>query len=249
MIFRQVVNDKVLEVRSAGRTRRLYVDGVLHTQHNPAMPLTGDVWDPIALSSLLRAPEGTRRVLLLGVGGGAAIHLLRRFVEPSLIVGVELDGLRIDLARRFFGLPRRASNLRLHQADAIEWLRNYSGPPFDMIIDDLFGQEEGQPVRAIELERPWLGTLLHALAPDGLLTVNLPDRETSTRAMQLLRRPLRRRFEAAFRFSSPHAENAITTFGPATSSRRALRRRLATHPSMATQRAKALARFRIYRIW
>ncbi|MBW2732016.1 MAG: hypothetical protein JRH20_06450 [Deltaproteobacteria bacterium] len=248
VIFQRMVRGEHVEVRSAGRTRRLYVDGVLHTQHNPAMPLTGDIWDPLGLSALLLPPEKTRRVLLLGVGGGAAIHLLRRFIQPSLLVGVELDELRIELARRYFGL-QEVAGVQLRSAEAAHWLENYDGPDFDLIIDDLFGQKDGDPMRAIDLDQPWLNALLRPLTRHGILTINLPDRESMTHALQKVGPALRRRFSGAFRFSSPQSENAIVAFGPAAMDRQALRRRLADHPSMASQRAKNLVRFRIYALW
>ena len=33
------------QVRTAGKTLRLYTDGVLHSQYNPVKRLTGSVWD------------------------------------------------------------------------------------------------------------------------------------------------------------------------------------------------------------
>ncbi len=129
------------QVRTAGRTHRLYTNGVFHSQYNPANPVTGHVWDLLMVPAFFRAIGSVRRVLVLGVGGGAVIGLLRRFVVPDAIVGVELNPLHLFVARRFFGVGQQAA--RLVQADAVRWARDYPGPPFDMIVDDLFGEQNG----------------------------------------------------------------------------------------------------------
>jgi len=62
------------QVRQAGRTRRLYTDNIFHTQYRPDRVLGGGYWDLLALPGLM-APEGSiKRVLLLGVGGGADVN-------------------------------------------------------------------------------------------------------------------------------------------------------------------------------
>ena len=89
------------QVRTAGRTRRLYTNGVFHSQYNPANPVTGHVWDLLMIPAFFHAPDSVQRVLVLGVGGGAVIGLLRRFVSPAAVVGFELSPLHVFVARRF----------------------------------------------------------------------------------------------------------------------------------------------------
>ncbi len=152
VLWEKRVNGVSYEVRTAGRTRRLYSDGVFHSQYNPARPVTGHVWDLLMIPAFFHAPGSVRRVLVLGVGGGAVIALLQRFVAPRAMVGVELNPLHLFVARRFFGITQRS--VHLVRADARTWIRDYDGPPFDMIIDDLFGEQNGEPVRAVEMQVP-----------------------------------------------------------------------------------------------
>jgi hydrogenase-4 component F len=98
VLHRQELGDgRILEVRSAQATRRLYVDGVLHTSYSPARPLTGAVWDPLALAGFLVlgslglafALLGTVLVFASGQGslgeGMAALHWTRFMqVAPAL---------------------------------------------------------------------------------------------------------------------------------------------------------------------
>ncbi|HHH44614.1 MAG TPA: class I SAM-dependent methyltransferase, partial [Gammaproteobacteria bacterium] len=79
------------QVRRAGRTLRLYTNGVFHSQYNPARPVTGSVWDLLLVPAFFYPPAELQRILVLGVGGGAVIQNLRRFVQPQQIVGVELN--------------------------------------------------------------------------------------------------------------------------------------------------------------
>jgi hypothetical protein len=50
------------EVRTAGRTRRLYTDGVFHSQHHPERLFDGDVWDLLMMPALFHEPGHFKRV-------------------------------------------------------------------------------------------------------------------------------------------------------------------------------------------
>ena len=92
------------EVRIAGNSRRLYTDGVFHSQYNPNTPVTGSVWDLLMLPAFFYPPNTIKRILVLGVGGGTIIQLLKRFVNPETITGVELNPVHLYVAKRFFKL-------------------------------------------------------------------------------------------------------------------------------------------------
>ena len=136
VLWKEKSGESILEVRSAGATRRLYCDGVLHTQYNPKHVLTGDVWDPMGLAPAAAPEGGIQSALILGLGGGAVVHQLREFFNVPRITAVELDAKRIMLGRKYFGLDMPGVDLK--HADAIEFVNKYKGPPFDLVIDDLF---------------------------------------------------------------------------------------------------------------
>ncbi|HET8705303.1 MAG TPA: hypothetical protein VFM46_03285, partial [Pseudomonadales bacterium] len=104
ILFSTQQNGHTYEVRSAGKTRRLYTDGVFHSQYHPQHVMTGSVWDLLFLPSQFYAPGELKRVLVLGVGGGAAIHMLNHFAAPKQIVGVELSKIHLKLAKDYFDL-------------------------------------------------------------------------------------------------------------------------------------------------
>ena len=43
ILWQKIIKNTQYEVRSAGQTRRLYTDGVFHSQFNPQRAITGGV--------------------------------------------------------------------------------------------------------------------------------------------------------------------------------------------------------------
>lgn len=54
VIWQRRHNQQHYEVRTAGRSVRLYTNGVFHSQYNPAHIMSGGVWDLLCLPLLLR---------------------------------------------------------------------------------------------------------------------------------------------------------------------------------------------------
>lgn len=233
------------EVRTAGRTRRLYTDGVFHSQFNPVRPVGGSVWDLLMLPAFFLPAGKVRRVLVLGVGGGAVIRLLQHFIQPESIVGVELNPVHLTVARRFFGVG--GAGVELHRADALAWMKEYRGEPFDLIVEDLFGESGGEPVRAVSADAEWFRALLRHLAPAGVLVMNFAD-ELELAEAWYANASVRRRFKAAFRLSTPQNENAVGAFLRRPSDGPALRRRLAGVPGLDPERSSTRLRYRIRRL-
>lgn len=230
------------EVRSAGRTRRLYTNGVLHTQYNPAHALTGSVWDLLLLPALLQPQRSFERVLVLGVGGGAVINLLRRHLHFDALVGVELDGLHLQLARRYFEL--KGPGIELVQADARDWLPDYDGEAFDLIIDDLFTEVDGEPARAVTATPAWLRLLDSHLTRRGLLVMNFPGGRDLRQCGFAAAPRLRARYRSAFEFTHPRLENHIGVWLKFSADSRDLRRTLKDMPELDPARSRLEYRMR-----
>lgn len=230
------------EVRSAGRTRRLYTNGVLHTQYNPRQALTGSVWDLLLLPALLQPQRRFERVLVLGVGGGAVINLLRRHARFAAVTGVELDGLHLQLARRFFDLD--TEGVELVQADARDWLLRYEGESFDLIIDDLFMEVDREPARAVSATPAWLRLLDSHLTRRGLLVMNFPGRRDLRQCGFTAAPRLRARYRSAFEFTHPRLENAVGAWLKFSASSCDLRRTLKTLPELDPARSRLDYRIR-----
>jgi spermidine synthase len=246
ILWQKRSNGALYEVRSAGRTRRLYTDGIFHSQFNPANPVTGSVWDLLLLPAFFHRPEALRRVLVLGVGGGAVVRQLLHFIRPETVVGVELEPLHLQVARRFFGLRRKG--VALHCADARAWVHSYGGPPFDLVIEDLFGGLNGEPVRAIAADTAWFDALGRLLALDGTLVMNFPTAGALRECAYCADKAVRRRWRSAFRLTNSKDENAVGAFLRTPAQSRTLRTRLSTIPTLDPRRKSSRLDYRIRRL-
>lgn len=226
IIWQKRQNGTRYEIRKAGNSTRLYTDGVFHSQYNPDHPITRSVWDLLMLPAFFYDSGSIKRVLVLGVGGGSVLQLLHKFVHPTDMVGIELNPVHIQIAKRFFGINKKISTL--HSADAIRWMENYQGPPFDMIIDDLFAEVNGEGIRPVALNARWLSLLNRHLTKQGLIVANTIDTKTLKQCAYFNNQSINRSFKSAFRMSIPQLENVIAVFLKQPSSSKQLRRNIAS---------------------
>jgi spermidine synthase len=234
------------QVRCAGNSVRLYTDGVFHSQYNPKNPITGSVWDLLFIPAFFHDNGRIKRVLVLGVGGGAVIRQILHFLRPEHIVGVELSAVHLMLAKRYFGL--RDKKVALIKADASQWLATYKGPKFDFIVDDIFTEHDGAPVKAVPADANWFKLLLKHLSDDGVLVSNfISDKEMQTCAY-FEHTAIRRRFASAFRLTTPITENAVAVFLRKSAGSAQLRLNLKNHPILQRALKTKKLRYTIRRI-
>ncbi|VAW61967.1 hypothetical protein MNBD_GAMMA09-890 [hydrothermal vent metagenome] len=234
------------EVRSAGNSLRLYTDGVFHSQYNASQLLTGHVWDLLMLPAFFYSPNTIKRVLVLGVGGGAVLHMLRKFVAPDLIVGVELNPQHIYIGRRFFNLKH--SGIQLIEADAIEWLKRYKGDKFDMIVDDLFAEKEGEPVSVVKANRRWFSCMLKQLNKEGVIVRNFINRDELLSSAGLKNPYIAEKFSSVFRLNSCFNENFVAAYVKKRVSSGELRKNLIDTPGLNPTLKTSRLRYSIRRL-
>lgn len=228
VIWSKKVNGKKYEVRSAGSARRLYTNGVCHSEFNPNTLLSGSIWDLLIIPAFFYEAASIKRVLMLGVGGGAGIRQIHELLKPQRIEGVELDPLHLDIARRFFDVDK--SKVVLHRAEAGDWLRNYNGPAFDMIIDDLFTDVDSEPERALDADSQWFTLLLEHLDAGGQLVLNFGCFDELKTSGCFTQKRTRQKFSSVFSISGPQLENKVGVFLRRRSSSKVLRKNLLAHP-------------------
>jgi len=234
------------EVRSAGRSLRLYSNGVFHTQYNPTQPLTGHVWDLLMLPAFFHSTQNIKRILVLGVGGGAVIHLFRHFLPHAQIVGIELDKQHIRIARRFFRLKH--PQIKLHQADAITWIKTYKGEKFDLIIDDLFMEKDGEPVPVVKPNVTWFSVLLKHLNKNGILVKNYIDRDSLKTSAGIAHQKTQAKFPSIFQLTSHYNENFVVAFSKQAASSQQLRQNLRQTKGLNPDLKSCRLRYRIRRL-
>lgn len=247
VIWKKLHNQILYEVRGAGNTRRLYTDGVLHSQYNPQRCETGSIWDLLLLPSLFyqlpNAPLNIQRVLCLGVGGGSVIHLLKKYLPGVDITAVEINPNHIDIGRRFFDLNQ--PGISLICADAVEWVKSYDGPTFDLIIDDLYFEQNGEPQRATPPNKAWCGHLLKRLTPHGCLTMNFVALDEIKQANQTLTQHGSTRFPSRFSFSRLGYDNRVGGFIGFQCDSKQLRYLLRQYPNLNPEKKTSRLKYRL----
>jgi len=216
LVWEKRVGNSHYEVRSHGASVRLYSNGVFHSQWNPNDPLKGSLWELLFLPAFFLPRHQLRRVLILGVGGGALIRLIQRYLNPEEIVGVDIDRHHLTVARRFFGVR----SARLVCADARDFVATQVAllggserdfEPFDLVVDDLFGHCDGVAERAIEADPAWCESLLKLVSPHGLVISNFGSRRELL-ASGWRSEPLRSQLAGAWRGELPEYENCVGVF-------------------------------------
>lgn len=231
VIWQKKLNGHHYEVRTAGRSRRLYKNGVCHSQYNPAAILSGSIWDLLILPAFYEQHSAFRRVLVLGVGGGAVIRQLNALAPPANIIGIEKDPVHLDIARRFFELDEE--NVELIEADAVAWLGTCRQMKFDLIIEDIFAESGGRPVRAISADVDWYQALFNRLSTRGRLVMNFAN-VREFRASALYREPaLRNHFASIYQLTTPTLDNHVVAMHKLPVTQGDLHKNIMEHPELA----------------
>jgi len=210
VIWQQTIEGNHYEVRTAGASIRLYRNSVNHSQWNPNRPLAGCIWDLITLPTLHRPAGNLKDVLILGFGAGAVGRQIQELIQPKRIVGLEIDPIHLSIADGFFECTE---GYELIAADAVEWVHEGAGEGrYDVIVEDLYAEEEGIPVRCVPMDTEWCEALCRLLKPGGMLIFNMiePDKVAH---LPLFKAPqLSQKYSEVLRYQIDGYENRIIAF-------------------------------------
>ncbi|HEU5194495.1 MAG TPA: class I SAM-dependent methyltransferase [Methylomirabilota bacterium] len=184
----------VFEVESAmsGRVRvvdyraerRLMVGGDILSVY----PLDGNwarVQEEYWWRALTLAPPSST-ALLIGLGGGTQVHLLRQLSRPQLITVIERDPVIVRVACRWFGLDGIGGlEFLCGDAERVVPALSAAGRTFDFVMEDAAYAEP--PERAVPLAR----AVVPLVAPHGRLVINRHRRGDAHRLVGAMRRRFR----------------------------------------------------------
>jgi spermidine synthase len=125
-------------------------------------------------ASYLYQPE-PRRVLVVGLGGGAMVRFLTHHAPDVRIDAVEIDPAVVRLADQYFGV-RSAGSVRIVTGDGVAFIESTS-ERYDLIFMDAFlrpssdTDDTGVPTRMKTVA--FLGRVKQALAPGGVVAFNM----------------------------------------------------------------------------
>ncbi len=174
--------DRQAAIETGPEGLRLVVDGAVQSVQ------VGDGTPPGYWPALV--PERRpRSALILGLGGGTAVHLLRRRWGDVAITGVDDDVDVLRLARSQFGLD--AVPLTIVEADARAYARGCRRQ-FDLVIVDLY---RGETAADFLASRSFVREVRQLVTPGGTAVWNLHRDRRSARLRRLATRgtlPVRR---------------------------------------------------------
>jgi spermidine synthase len=191
------------------------VAGATHAWHHKRRFLTGLAWDMIAAAPLLAA-KPPKTVLMLGLAGGTAYRTLRHLLPDCRLTAIDIDAEIIALARKHMNLD--SLGLEIITADAYAWLAK-NRRTFDAVIDDIYLAGKTDVFRPQAWDGNFLQHLQRAVAPGGVLAVNLVTGAGHRGMQSLTRRILRENFPVVRSITSPEAMNEVLVAGKTVATR------------------------------
>lgn len=116
----------------------------------------------------LKKINKANHVLILGLGGGTVVQLIKERFPEAKITGIEIDKEIIKIGKKYFGL-KESNYLEIINEDAIKWAKQSKGNKFDLILVDLYVGGEF-PQKAMSDE--FLKKLKKLLSKDGIVLFN-----------------------------------------------------------------------------
>ena len=113
-------------------------------------------------------PQDIKRVLVLGLGGGAVPLYLARFLPDATVDSVEVDPGVIEAAKKYFGL-RETERFHLIEGDGRLYLNRHS-EKYDIIVLDAFS---GSYIPFHMMTKEFYQLVREHLAPHGVVAINI----------------------------------------------------------------------------
>jgi spermidine synthase len=130
-------------------------------------PFDTDFEYPAYLHTPLALKPDAARTLIIGLGGGSVVKRMWRDYPEMRVDVVELDPEIVEIAHRFFGLPRD-ERIRVFVDDGRAFLETCS-ETYDVVIVDAF--DEDRVPRPLTTEE-FLRLARDRLSPDGVVAYN-----------------------------------------------------------------------------
>jgi spermidine synthase len=111
----------------------------------------------------------SRRMLVLGLGGGSLPMFLHKNYPEAIIDVAEIDPDVVAVAKRFFDV-REDARLRIHLGDARSFVEASEPGTYDLILVDAFGANSA-PAHLTTQE--FMRALRRAVSPQGVVVGNL----------------------------------------------------------------------------
>lgn len=123
------INGRVVVVKSVGLGTYIQVEGL--TQSGSVVY---DVWNTTLKKVKRQKPEVTD-CLILGLGGGSAAKLVRKYWSNSKITGVDIDPVFVEFGKKYMGLDD--TKVDIHLQDATKYIKKDTNK-YNLILVDMY---------------------------------------------------------------------------------------------------------------
>ncbi|RYD21861.1 MAG: methyltransferase domain-containing protein [Verrucomicrobiaceae bacterium] len=199
-----------LEIWKSEVATEFRVAGAIHASYHRKRFLTGLAWDLIAAGALLRKEGPPKSILMLGLAGGTAYRVLRHLLPDCKLTAVDIDAEIISLAREHMELD--ALDIEIHTADAYPWLAK-NKRKFDVVFDDIYLAGKTDVFRPQAWNPELMEHLRRAIAPGGLLAVNLVTGPGHRTMQSMTRKILKESFPRVRSLTTPESMNEVLVAG------------------------------------
>jgi spermidine synthase len=160
---KSVINGKIRVVKSLGCGTYIQVDNL--TQSGGVVY---EVWRS-TLHKIKNKKSKIKNCLILGLGGGSAAKLVRKYWPEAKITGVEIDPVMIDLGKKYLGLADLNIDLKIQDAFEFCLKGNTQKTKYDLILVDIYvGYDVPEKFESDKFLKP----VLRLLSSDGLIVFN-----------------------------------------------------------------------------
>ena len=168
VLFRADTQYHRVTVTESDNVRHLRFDATNQSAIDIADGYRSTIDYPNYFDLALALKPDAKRVLVLGMGGGAVTKRWWRDYPDMTIDSVEIDPVVVDVAKRYFGLPEDP-RLGVFTADARRYVQT-TNKAYDVVIVDAY-YAESLPFHLTTSE--FLSEVKSRMAPDGVLAYNV----------------------------------------------------------------------------
>ncbi len=208
-----------LEIWKSDQVTEFHVAGAIHALYHRNRFLTGLAWDLIAAAALLRKDGPPRSILMLGLAGGTAYRVLRYLLPDCKLTAIDIDPEIVDLARKHMELE--SLGIEVIIGDAYTWLEK-NKRKFDVVFDDIYLAGKTDVFRPQAWNPKLMVHLRKAMAPGGLLAVNLVTGAGHRTMQSLTRKILSEGFPVVRSLRTAEGMNEVLVAGEAVATARQL---------------------------
>jgi spermidine synthase len=161
-VFKASVGNDLIEVVSIRGELFLLHNGVTQSREKAFAEGYWKFWS--LLPSLFSKPE----ILVVGLGGGTVCRIIESLYDDYHIDAVEISGLIISLAEKFFGL-KASDRVALYNEDALEFVKRTT-KRYDLVILDVYSGIQMPPHL---YSKAFFDSLAERMKEGAILSINL----------------------------------------------------------------------------